>query len=206
MESFQVTTPFLRIINQLQRYIRESHVATLHITNATIEFFNAQGDRVEVNFAPDPAKGSSEGSRMPLFHEDLQRIGYPAMELEKVEGEDWKQQMDYLCIRIQLCHLNRVMLLQHYYFLEERLAMYDWNAYAKHEIIDRFATNKFKSAWRITHWVFFLHQTRGVHNLLISHYLSANALLVMTKEGFTSLLEEAQRSREKEVEFLITNN
>ncbi|KAF0478122.1 hypothetical protein F8M41_024101 [Gigaspora margarita] len=101
------------------KYIRGSYAATLHITNATIEFFNAQGDRVEVNFAPDLAKGSSEGSRMPLFHEDLQRIGYPAMELEKVE---------------------------------------------------------------------------------------ANALLVMTKEGFTSLLEEAWRSCEKEVEFLITNN
>ncbi|CAG8835463.1 16645_t:CDS:1, partial [Gigaspora margarita] len=146
---------------------------------------------VEVNFAPDPAKGSSEGSRMPLFHEDLQRIGYSAMKLEKVEGEDWKQQMDYLCIRIQLCRLNWVMLLQYYYLLREKLAMYNWNAYAKHEMMDRFATNKFKSAWRITHRVFSLYQTSGIHNLLISHYLSANALLVMTKEGFTSLLEEA---------------
>ncbi|CAG8825219.1 26156_t:CDS:2, partial [Gigaspora margarita] len=44
---------------------------------------------VEVNFAPDPAKGSSEGSQIPFFHKDLQRIGYPAMELEKIEGEDW---------------------------------------------------------------------------------------------------------------------
>ncbi|CAG8838274.1 40370_t:CDS:2, partial [Gigaspora margarita] len=150
------TTPFLRIINQLQRYIRGSHVATFHITNATIEFFNAQGNRVEVNFAPDPVK-------------DLQRIGYPTMELEKVEGEDWKQQMDYLCIRIQLCRLNRVILLQYYYLLGEKLAIYNWNAYAKYEMMDQFVTNKFKSAWRITHW-----------------------------EGFTSLLKKAWRSYEKE--------
>ncbi|KAF0525061.1 hypothetical protein F8M41_014799 [Gigaspora margarita] len=170
MESFQVTIPFLKIINQLQRYIRGSHIATLHITNATIEFFNAQGDQIEVNFALDPAKGSSKESQMPLFYKDLQRIGYLAMELEKVE------------------------------------TMYNWNAYAKHEMMDRFAANKFKSAWRITRQVFSLYQTHGIHNLLISYYLSANALLVMTKEGFTSLLEEVWRSHEKDVEFLITNN
>ncbi|CAG8775252.1 4410_t:CDS:2, partial [Dentiscutata erythropus] len=169
IESFQVTAPFLRTINRLQRYIRRSHVATLLVTNAKIEFFNAQGDQVEVNFAPDLAEGSSEGFLIPLFHEDLQQIGYPAMKLEKIEGEDWGQQMDYLCIRIQLCHLNWVMLLQHYYLFGERLAMYNWNAYAKHEIMDRFEVNKFKGTWRITCW-----------------------------EGFTSLLEEAQRSREEE--------
>ncbi|CAG8825833.1 38640_t:CDS:2, partial [Gigaspora margarita] len=54
--------------------------------------------------------------------------------------------------------------------------MYNWNTYAKHEMIDQFAAKKFK----------------------VSHYLSANVLLVMTKEDFTSLLEEAWRSCEKE--------
>ncbi|CAG8438505.1 4314_t:CDS:2, partial [Dentiscutata heterogama] len=156
MESFQVTAPFLRTINRLQRYIRGSHVATLLVTDAKIEFFNAQGDRVEVNFAPELAEGSSEGSRIPLFHEDLQRIGYLAIELEKVDGEDWGQQMDYL-------------------------SMYNWNAYAKHEMMDRFEVNKFKGAWRIT-----------------LGFSPSNALLVMTKESFTSLLEEAQRNREEE--------
>ncbi|RIB12416.1 hypothetical protein C2G38_2200736 [Gigaspora rosea] len=182
MESFQATAPFLRTINQLQRYIRGFYVATLYVTDTTIEFFNAQGDRVEVNFAPDLANGSSEGSQVPLFHEDLQRIGYLAIELEKI------------------------MLLQHYYLLGERLAMYNWNAYAKQEMMNRFTANKFKGAWRITCRVFSLYQTRGVHNLLISHHLSANTLLVMTKEGFTSLFEEARRSHEEEIEFLIINN
>ncbi|CAG8600184.1 263_t:CDS:2 [Gigaspora rosea] len=195
MESFQATAPFLRTINQLQRYIRGFYVATLYVTDTTIEFFNAQGDRVEVNFAPDLANGSSEGSQVPLFHEDLQRIGYLAIELEKVEGEDWGSRW-----------ITFIMLLQHYYLLGERLAMYNWNAYAKQEMMNRFTANKFKGAWRITCRVFSLYQTRGVHNLLISHHLSANTLLVMTKEGFTSLFEEARRSHEEEIEFLIINN
>ncbi|CAG8809498.1 40831_t:CDS:2 [Gigaspora margarita] len=127
MESFQVTAPFLRTINQLQRFIRGSHVATLLVMDAKIEC-------------------SFKESRIPLFHEDLQRIGYPAIEFEKVEGEDWGQQMDYLCIRIQLCRLNQVMPLQYYYLLGKRLVMYNWNAYAKHEMMDRFAANKFKGA------------------------------------------------------------
>ncbi|CAG8827033.1 44214_t:CDS:2, partial [Gigaspora margarita] len=94
--SFQVTAPFLRTINRLQRFIRKSHVATLLVTDAKIECFNAQGNQVEVNFASDLAKGSSKESHMSLFHEDLQQIGYLAIELEKVEEEDWGQQMDYL--------------------------------------------------------------------------------------------------------------
>ncbi|CAG8842989.1 633_t:CDS:1, partial [Gigaspora margarita] len=39
----------------------------------------------EVNFASNSAKGSSKGSQMHLFHEDLQRIEYTAIELKKVE-------------------------------------------------------------------------------------------------------------------------
>ncbi|CAG8700911.1 12165_t:CDS:2, partial [Gigaspora margarita] len=114
------------------------------------------GDQIEIKFASDPAKGFSEESQIPLFYKDLQRIGYPAMELEKIEREDWEQQMDYLCIRIQLCYLNWIMLLQYYYLLGKRLAMYNWNTYAKYEMIDQFVANKFKEdftslleeAWR----------------------------------------------------------
>ncbi|CAG8715905.1 14781_t:CDS:2, partial [Dentiscutata erythropus] len=70
-----------------------SNVATFHVMNTTVKFFNAQGDQVEVNFAPDLTESSSKGSRIPLFHEDLQRIEYLAIELEKLKerigGSRW---------------------------------------------------------------------------------------------------------------------
>src|SRR5690242_7275271 len=103
---------------------------------------------------------------MPLFIEDLHRIGNPMIEIEKAEGENWSQQMDYVCIRLQFCRLDRATLLRYYYQLGEKLAEYNWNAYAKKEMRDRFTPGRFKNALRVARRTFALYHVRGAHNLL----------------------------------------
>ncbi|CAG8770039.1 28914_t:CDS:1, partial [Racocetra persica] len=64
--------------------IKESSVEYLRITDSTIEFLDRQEDQVPINLAPE-INDDLLGTRMPLFIEDLHRIGDPAKELCKVE-------------------------------------------------------------------------------------------------------------------------
>ncbi|CAG8846534.1 18863_t:CDS:1, partial [Racocetra persica] len=50
---FQVTAPILKLLLRLQKYIKESSVESLHITDSTIEFLDKQGDQVPINLAPE---------------------------------------------------------------------------------------------------------------------------------------------------------
>ncbi|CAG8722572.1 15027_t:CDS:1, partial [Racocetra persica] len=84
MEPFQVTAPILKLFFRLQKYIKESSVESLCITNSTIEFLDRQRDQIPINLAPKINDDLLE-TRMPLFIEDLYRIGDPAKELCKVE-------------------------------------------------------------------------------------------------------------------------
>ncbi|CAG8590910.1 11076_t:CDS:2 [Racocetra persica] len=84
MEPFQVTTPILKLLLRLQKYIKESSIKSPRITDSTIEFLDRQGDQVPINLAPEINDDLLE-TRMPLFIEDLHRIGDPAKELCKVE-------------------------------------------------------------------------------------------------------------------------
>ncbi|CAG8806940.1 18950_t:CDS:2, partial [Racocetra persica] len=133
-----------------------SSVKTLRITNDTIEFLDGQGEQVQVNFAPDINKELIEGDRIHLFIEDLHRIGNPMTEIEKVDGKNWSQQMDHL---------------------GEKLATYNWNAYAKEEIRDRFTSSRFKNALKV-------------------------AYLIST-ENINILLEEAQKGSQEEIEQML---
>ncbi|CAG8648929.1 17394_t:CDS:1, partial [Racocetra fulgida] len=137
---------------------------------------------------------------MLLYVQDLHKRGDSHKRLDPIEGENWGQQMDYLCIRLQLCRLDRVTLLQHYYQLGERMAIYNWNTYARQEMKDRFTSGKYKKAVRTARRIYALYKIRGVHNLLVSDYISAHAILVMTKENFELLLEEATKGRDEEME------
>ncbi|CAG8778186.1 4299_t:CDS:1, partial [Racocetra fulgida] len=119
------------------KYIKESSVESLCIIDSTIEFLDKQGDQVPINLVLEINDDLLE-TRMPLVIEDLHRISDPAKELCKIEGTSWNQQMDYLCIQIQLCRLDRTILLQHYYQLGERLAIYNWSEEVKREMKDRF--------------------------------------------------------------------
>ncbi|CAG8700974.1 4669_t:CDS:2, partial [Racocetra persica] len=120
---------------QLLELLRENPDLCAQDISNTIEFLDRQGDQVPINLAPEINDDLLE-TRMPLFIEDLHRIGDPAKELCKVEGTSWNQQMDYLCIQIQLCQLDRAILLQHYYQLGERLAMHNWDKEVKREMKD----------------------------------------------------------------------
>ncbi|CAG8804647.1 13822_t:CDS:1 [Racocetra fulgida] len=202
MEPFQVTAPILKLLLRLQKYIKESSIESLCITDSTIEFLDRQGDQVPINLAPEINDDLLE-TRMPLFIEDLHRIGDPAKELCKVEGTSWNQQMDYLCIRIQLCRLDRATLLQHYYQLGERLAMHNWDEEVKREMKDRFTYRSYKNALRITRRVYSLYYIRGAHNLLTTCHLSANILLEMNIGNFNVLLEEARLGSQREIEQLL---
>ncbi|CAG8581136.1 11030_t:CDS:1 [Racocetra fulgida] len=199
MEPFQVTTPILKLLIHLQKYIKKSSVKSLRITDSTIEFLDRQGDQVPINLAPEINNDLVE-TRMPLFIEDLRRIGDPAKELCKIEGTSWNQQIDYLCIRIQLYRLDRTILLQHYYQLGERLAMYDWSEEVKREMKDRFTYRSYKNTLRITHRVYSLYYICDAHNLLTTCHLSTNILLEMNIENFNILLKEARLGSQKEIE------
>ncbi|CAG8755122.1 17664_t:CDS:1, partial [Racocetra fulgida] len=194
------TAPLLKLLLQVQEHLKGSSVDTLQITSTTIEFLDNQGDQVSVDFAPELRGEPSEAERMLLYVQDLHKRGDSHVMLDPIEGENWDQQMDYLCIRLQLCRLDRVTLLQYYYRLGERMAIYNWNTYARQEMKDRFTPGKYKKAVRIARRVYTLYQIRGVHSLLISDYISAYAILVMTKENFELLLEEATKGRDEERE------
>ncbi|CAG8693081.1 871_t:CDS:2, partial [Racocetra fulgida] len=72
----------------------ESSVDTLRIKTTIVEFLD--------KYAPELV----ERERMPLYIEDLYRLGDPTRELDPIERQNWKQEMDYFCIRIQLCRLD----------------------------------------------------------------------------------------------------
>ncbi|CAG8834723.1 10756_t:CDS:1, partial [Racocetra persica] len=154
-------------------------------------------DQVPVDFAPELRGEPSEADRMLLYVKDLHKKDDSHVMLDSIKGENWDQQIDYLCIRLQLCRLDRVILLQYYYQLEEKMAIYKWNTYAKQEIKDRFTSSRYKKVLRIARRVYAFYQIHSVYSLLISDYISAYAILEMTKENFESLLEEAKKGRDK---------
>ncbi|CAG8671218.1 16602_t:CDS:2, partial [Racocetra persica] len=79
--------------------------------------------KVNIEKAQDKQKGElSEADRMLLYVKDLYKKGDLHVMLDPIKEENWDQQIDYLCIRLQLCQLDRVTLLQYYYQLEERMA------------------------------------------------------------------------------------
>ncbi|CAG8836827.1 22445_t:CDS:2, partial [Racocetra persica] len=117
----------------------------------------------------------SEADRMLLYVKDLHKKGNSYVMLGPIEGKNWDQQIDYLCICLQLCRLDRVILLQYYY-------------------------HRYKKALRIAHQVYALYQIHDVHSLLIFDYISAYAILEMTKENFELLLEEVKRRCDEKIE------
>ncbi|CAG8691363.1 3716_t:CDS:2, partial [Racocetra fulgida] len=165
----KVSAPILKLLLKLQRSIRGSSVEVLSITNNTFEFLNDQRKQVQVSFAPDINK---------------ELIGNPMTRINKVESETWSQQMDYLCIRLQFCRLDRATLLRYYYQLGEK---------------NRFTSGHFKNALKVARRAFALYHTRDAHNLLTTHHLSANALLVMSTENFNILLKEAWKGSQEEI-------
>ncbi|CAG8634812.1 698_t:CDS:1, partial [Racocetra fulgida] len=199
MKSFLVTAPLLKLLLQVQEHLKGSSIDTLRINSTTIKFLDSQEDQVSVDFAPELRGEPSEADRMLLYVQDLYKRGDSHERLDPIEGENWEQQMDYLCIRLQLCQLDRVTLLQHYYRLGERIAIYNWNTYTRQEMKDRFTSGKYKKAVRTARWIYAFYQIRGVHNLLVSDYISAYAILVMTKENFELLLEKATKRRDEEM-------
>ncbi|CAG8756268.1 20214_t:CDS:1, partial [Racocetra persica] len=50
---FQVTVPILKLLLHLQKYIKESSVESLCITDSTIKFLDRQEDQVPINLAPE---------------------------------------------------------------------------------------------------------------------------------------------------------
>ncbi|CAG8776935.1 27514_t:CDS:2, partial [Racocetra persica] len=159
----------------------ESSVHTLRITATTIEFLDNQENQVQIEYAPELV----EGDRMPLYIEDLHRLGDPVKELDQ---------------------LDPVTLLQYYYQLGERMAVYNWNSYVREEMKDQFTSGKYRNALRTARRVYTLYNIRGVHNLLVTQHLSANILHAMNKANFNTLCEEAKKGLEKENEHLVNQN
>ncbi|CAG8444168.1 11975_t:CDS:2 [Dentiscutata heterogama] len=81
--------------------------------------------------------------------------------------------------------------------------------------INRTASNEsrmhlfYKDLQRRKEWPYsvgIVMQNRRVHNILAACHLLAKALVAISKEEYTSLLEEAQRSRDKEFKHLVLEN
>ncbi|CAG8629711.1 17697_t:CDS:2, partial [Racocetra persica] len=119
------------------KYIKESSVESLRITDSTIKFLDRQGDQVPINLASEINDNLLE-TRMPLFIKDLHRIGDPAKELCKVEGTSLEP-----TDRLSLYSDSTLSL-------GERLAMYNWDEEVKKEMKDRFTYRSYKNALRIT--------------------------------------------------------
>ncbi|CAG8447668.1 4777_t:CDS:2 [Dentiscutata heterogama] len=188
MEFFQLTIPLLRNLFRVQEYIR-SLVATIHITDTTMEFLNDHNELVKINSSVNEfAEGELQRFR---FSEDLQRLGDPALELEKPEEESWSQQIDYLCIRLQFCQLDRIKMLKYYYLLGKRMAMFNWNAYARGKLRQRITQTRYKRMCQMARRTYELYQAQDAHNIITSLYLSANALGEMNPNRF------GERSRER---------
>ncbi|CAG8703274.1 1236_t:CDS:1, partial [Racocetra fulgida] len=96
------TAPLLKLLLQVQEHLKGSSVDTLRISSTTIKFLNSQGDQVSVDFAPELRGELSEADRMLLYIQDLHKRGDSHEMLDPIEEENWGQQMNYLCIRLQL--------------------------------------------------------------------------------------------------------
>ncbi|CAG8848687.1 16596_t:CDS:1, partial [Racocetra persica] len=90
-----------------QDYLKGSLVDTLRITSTTIKFLDNREDQVSVDFVPELRRESSEADHMLLYVKDLYKKGDSYIMLGPIEEENWDQQIDYLCICLQLCRLDR---------------------------------------------------------------------------------------------------
>ncbi|CAG8464000.1 36801_t:CDS:2 [Racocetra persica] len=67
----------------VQNCIKKSSVYTLRITTTTVEFLDNQGNQVQIEYASELV----EGDRIPLYIEDLHKLGDPAKDLTNLKDK-----------------------------------------------------------------------------------------------------------------------
>ena len=140
--------------------------------------------------------------RIPLFLSDLRREGTNLTPLPVPPGNNWEEQVAYVCNEINQLTSNTKHdeQLLHYYQLGFLMSQRGFSAAARNHAKTYLLFNRLRDFWEISRRTYLLYNTRGIWNILGTRYITCHALRHMTDIDFQGVvLPEAAEAKIKEL-------
>ena len=179
----------------LQNILRSlGREGTLKISNLEIEYEETSSRR--------PSHTDRVHGRLPYFIAELCRECTNLTPLPSPPGEDWEEQTEIICSRINLVDNNtrNEEQLQLYYQLGSLLSLKGFNAASRSFAKTILLSHKQKDFFPTAKRTYFLYSARGSWHINGTVHISCYALRHMSESDFQDvLLPEAEEAKTREL-------
>ncbi|CAG8454093.1 7111_t:CDS:2, partial [Scutellospora calospora] len=141
MDSFLITSKFLKYVLQLRKQIKNTPIEEIRIINKMLSFYDNNDNPVPFHYTPAITTEPLEQAKISLYLSDLWSIDTSDQIFEVVSDGTWEGQITYLRDKIRNSRPGKNAMFQYYYLLGERLEEHSWSTKTRQVICKEFTEN-----------------------------------------------------------------